>query len=94
MRCESAASLKGTGRPRRKEPTAGTKIREIYDLFILNKGIVIRFTSQQGRGHDRAVQDLINYYGLDIRKISHGKWVLAGEWFGKVYIDYIAEHIK
>jgi hypothetical protein len=42
-------------------------------------------------GHMGSISEaLINRYGLDIRK-GHGKWLLAGEWFGKVYIDYVVE---
>lgn len=78
---------------RSKEPKKGTRIRKIYDLFISNKGTVIKFT-HPAKGHNRIIQDLTDYYGLDIRKISRGEWVLAGEWFGKVYVDYIAERIK
>ena len=47
---------------------------------------------------------LIDVYGLDIRSRSHpGAWgtgssereyILAGEWFGKVYVDYIAEQLE
>lgn len=45
--------------------------------------------------------NLENYYGLDIRTVPSiavggwGKhqlwWILAGEWFGSIYLDYIAE---
>jgi hypothetical protein len=43
--------------------------------------------------HERPLSDLQDYYGLDIRRISRGKWVLAGEWFGLTYLDYIQEHL-
>jgi hypothetical protein len=71
-------------------PSEGTKLRALYDLFHASRGQVIDF-SRPGNG--RPFNDLIDYYGLDIRRISRGKWVLAGEWFGKIYLDYIQEHL-
>jgi hypothetical protein len=70
-------------------PRIGTKLRSIYDLFISSKGQVIDFVA----AHERPLSDLQDYYGLDIRRISRGRWVLAGEWFGRVYLDYVAEHL-
>lgn len=40
------------------------------------------------------LQRLQNDYGLDIRKIKRGSWVLAGEWNGSIYIDYIAQIVN
>jgi hypothetical protein len=71
-------------------PREGTKLREIYDLFQANKGLPIAFKSDP---HGTRVANLINFYGLDLRCIRQGKWVLAGEWFGKVYVDYIAQRV-
>lgn len=72
-------------------PKTGTKLRALYDLFISSKGQVIDFAASTGNG--RPLADLIEYYGLDIRRVSPCKWVLAGEWFEEIYRDYIAEHL-
>jgi len=78
-------------------PREGTAIREIYDLFQANKGVPIEFTIPRNR---RVVDSLIDFYGLDIRCLHRGRrhcgksrWVLAGEWFGSVYVDYVAAHV-
>jgi hypothetical protein len=87
------ASLFKTGRKshatRNAIPSEGSKLRALYDLFYAHKGQVIDFS----RANDRPLLDLIDYYGLDIRRISRGRWVLAGEWFGRAYLDYLAEHL-
>jgi hypothetical protein len=87
------ASLFKTGRkshaPRNAIPSEGSKLRAIYDRFQASKGRVIEFS----RTNDRPLLDLQDYYGLDIRRVSRGKWVLAGEWFGRVYLDYVSEHL-
>lgn len=92
MRCESVASIKGNSHFQNPKPREGTRLREVYDLFYLNKGLPVEFF-HSGKDNSSLIK-LIDFYGLDIRCISRGKWVLAGEWFGKVYVDYIAEHIK
>ena len=56
--------------------------------FSANAGGSCRF----GAG-GRTITDLRDYYGLDIRKITTRKWVLAGEWIGRTYVDYIADHL-
>jgi hypothetical protein len=76
-------------------PKEGTKIRKIYDLLMENRGRWVDVSrSSFGIKYSGALasisEALINGYGLDIRK-SYGKWLLAGEWFGKVYIDYVVE---
>lgn len=74
-------------------PREGTKIRKVYDLFMGSKGKVIDFKVKQcgkcPRQGSRVISYLIDCYGLDIRRISNGKWCLVGEWFGKVYVDYV-----
>lgn len=90
MKVESVASFKGSrvgNRKTRKDPADGTALRKLYDLFYRNKGKVIThvFTSQSYG----ALNQLRDFYGLDIRKIAQRKWCLVGEWFGKDYIDYL-----
>src|ERR1051325_3444783 len=92
----TAASAKGKStNKKRSEPRTGTKIRELYDLFQSNRGVPIDYCTTDNRGavHTR-MEVLMDSYGLDIRRIRNGKWVLAGEWFGKAYIDYIQDRIK
>jgi hypothetical protein len=75
--------------PRNSIPSEGSKLRAVYDLFQRSKGRVIDYASPN---NDRLLADLQDYYGLDIRRVARCKWVLAGEWFGLIYRDYIAEH--
>lgn len=105
MRMESAAAAKATasakvrrGPPGNQWPAEGTKIRAVYDLLMASKGLPVevnlsRMFNSNGGADGRRIQDLRDYYGLDIRKLSNGRWVLAGEWFGKTYVDYIADRI-
>jgi len=92
MRAASADSIK-RNKQLKNYPKEGSNLSRIYNLFNDHKGELVEFTVY--KTHDReAVNQLIDYYGLDIRNVSRKKWVLAGEWFGKIYIDYIADKIK
>jgi hypothetical protein len=92
MRTTPASELKKQTRRRINSiPREGSRIRALYDLFHTNKGQVIDFAASTGNG--RPMADLIEYYGLDIRRVARGRWVLAGEWFGRVYLDYVSEHL-
>jgi hypothetical protein len=76
-------------------PKEGTKTRKVYDLLMENRGRWVDISpSSFGIKYSGALgsisEALMNSYGLDIRK-GYGKWLLAGEWFGKVYIDYVVE---
>jgi len=98
MRTETAAQAKGIRRVTHSHdiPREGTRLRRLYDLFVSNKGVPIEAPLsffEGGNGGGRLFADLIDFYGLDIRKIHNGKWVLAGEWLGRRYIDYIAQRI-
>lgn len=68
-------------------PRKGSHLREVHDRFLQNRGVPISFVTDK---HGAVVRQLTDYYGLDIRNIEPGKWVLAGEWIGKNYVDYIA----
>lgn len=82
-----------------RAPREGTRLRECYDLLQANKGIPVEW--RRGLVDSTAVIYLSDYYGLDIRLLQKGDsrtgrkplYVLAGEWFGKVYVDYIAEQV-
>lgn len=73
-------------------PQPGTHLREVYDLFKINKGRIIDFTHN---GKNAGVlRQLTDFYGCDIRQISRGKcrkagrWMLVGEWIGEKYVSY------
>lgn len=95
MKVESVAKFKrkGSGKHKsRRVPADGTELRKLYDLFCRNKGEVITqvFTS----GTYASLEQLRNFYGLDIRRITNRKWCLVGEWFGNRYVDYLAKEYK
>ena len=94
----SARSKTGTHPNTRGIPRPGTRIRAIYDLLMENKGKWIKVDSNKFQSVQAAwtsMTYLKNFYGLDIvgrgqgRGHKYGEWLLAGEWFGKVYIDYV-----
>lgn len=103
MRCltgtQAKSRKKNGGHATQQMPREGTKLRAVYDTFQANKGEAVRFTPRAD--HARAIVDLTDYYGLDIRRIRNGSsrvgreslYVLAGEWFGRVYVDYVAERM-
>lgn len=97
MRMDSAATSKRQEQSSHLQPREGTSLRRMYDLLMASKGIPIKVSlcRFEGRGKSTTsmVEQLQDFYGLDIRKIQSGKWVLAGEWFGKTYRDYIADRI-
>jgi hypothetical protein len=100
MHVETVSSMKGSLDNRHQErPGSGTRLGDLYELFKANEGIPIgglSFTRSDYSG----IGQLQDYYGLDIRCIRRGghqrgksTWVLAGEWFGSEYVDYIAQRI-
>ena len=100
MRTVSVSCIKGiyTFDKLQQKPRQGSRLRAIYDVFVENKGKPIEMPAGLDKGN---MAQLTDYYGLDIRHIQRGfhrnginrpsLYVLAGEWFGKTYIDYIAE---
>lgn len=99
MRLESAAAAKSGFGPTRLVPREGTRLRRMYDLLQANKGLPIDiylacFEGVKPGVAGANIEQLQDFYGLDIRKIKYGRWVLAGEWFGKVYVDYIADRLR
>lgn len=94
MRMESAAVAKGKRAPLTQlVPRDGTKVRALYDLLMLNKGLPVDLplTLLYNSG---SIEHLRNFYGMDIRKLGYGRWVFAGEWFGPTYLDYVADRIE
>jgi hypothetical protein len=90
MHTTSVAAMKRqtASRPRRDRPHPNTKIGQVYDYFQANKGKVVPYI--QGNTRGTTMSQLIDVYGLDIRRMGHKQYALVGEWFGKVYIDYLA----
>jgi hypothetical protein len=97
MRCLPASELKKPrhrrGPPTNPYPREGTQLRRLFDALMASKGAVADLPFPIRSGRRRMLVDLTDYYGLDIRHPSRGKYVLAGEWIGKVYVDYIAERL-
>lgn len=81
--------MKPRGPAKRDIPKEGTKIRELYDLFMNNKGKVLDVVLGSGNHHSK--EYLMDFYGLDIRCLRYGKWCLVGEWDGDKYIDYVTQ---
>lgn len=89
--------------PLQHKPCEGTIIRQVYDLLMANAGKSVALFEGRNETKIKVVQTSINRlgyeYGLDIRLTQHGwkksnrpaLYVLAGEWFGKIYVDYIAD---
>jgi hypothetical protein len=92
MRCASVSSIKhpNRGAPLRDRPHIGSPLGNLYDRFLASRGLPIDYSTSAGRSQ---LEQLRNFYGLDIRRVGRSRWVLAGEWFGRVYVDYIAERI-
>lgn len=75
----------------RAYPDEGTRVRAVYDRLYANKGRPV-FIADLLRGNNRssrALSDLRDYYGCDIRRVSYRHHLLAGEWFGSEYVDYV-----
>jgi hypothetical protein len=102
MRVAAVSQMKGvrSGIPlMRERPAHGTLIGDLYERFMAAKGKPIELSTEYISPRMAALTD---YYGLDIRLVQRANkrkgfkstYVLAGEWFGKVYIDYIAERLQ
>ena len=78
-------------------PKPGSTLRRIFDALHERSGLPTRL---DGVSKVRsAIENLRTSYGLDIRAIRHGgaggtQWVLAGEWFGTRYVDYVAQRLE
>lgn len=89
--------------PLQEKPCEGSIVRKVYNLLMANAGRSVALYEGNDESEKKAIYTAIGRlgyeYGLDIRLTQHG-WkksgrptlhVLAGEWFGKIYVDYIAE---
>lgn len=94
MRLASVSQIKGRANyALSQKPAEGTKLRELYDRFMVQRGKIVTFSAGTGAASVQ-INQLRDFYGLDIRNVGRGRWVLAGEWVGRVYVDYIAERLK
>ena len=78
-----------------KPPREGTRLREIYDMFKEKPGLPIHWSTHTNECI--ALGQLRDFYGLDIRRVDkhrRGLWILAGEWFGSRYRDYVQERLR
>ncbi len=98
MRVETASQSKGAGRRKTSAlPGGGTKARKAYDILFSNRGRPVYGLRHDFGGKDigRLIEDLRDYYGCDIiSTMGHnGYYLLAGEWFGVHYSDYVVQAI-
>ena len=91
MRVSSAAVMKGMkqGTKCRERPDPAARLGVLFDLLMSKRGLRV-----DGPLHRGDIGRLRDFYGLDIRSLGRNGWVLAGEWVGRVYVDYIAERIS
>lgn len=72
-------------------PKAGSKVRELFDLFQQFKGQLIDLGT-----FDKLIWLRIKYlkdmYGMDIVHVSKGRWRLHGEYVGSKYVIYVDDH--
>ena len=99
MKLQSAAEAKGyhVVRDLTAPPKAGSARRALYDLLFDNKGRIVDVRSvgfKNTHMRAQALEALRDTYGLDIRQCP-GKYrfMLVGEWCGRIYVDYLAEKI-
>jgi hypothetical protein len=92
----TVSQMKGTtARHLPDAPRPGTRLRTYFDFLMEHKGQWIKIRPCGSRSDLTALRyQLQNTYGLDLRRrgwSTNAEWMLAGEWFGKVYVDYTAE---
>ena len=94
MRTLSASEAKGRSKAHNNLiPKPNTKLRQVYDLLQNNKGRVVD-TSELDRTAKQYLSGILpDYYGLDIRRMAKHRHCLVGEWFGRQYVDYVAERL-
>ncbi len=108
MRVEPPSSLMGRKGGRRvgKEPACASIAGRILAALRGNAGRPVDispFVAEFGSsGASTARRDLEDFYGMDIRTARSGtgrrrgselQWLLAGEWFGLEYRDYVNDAI-
>ncbi len=74
-------------------PREGTVLRQLYDRFHANAGGGIAIDSYNST-ITVGIQQLINFYGCDIRCCGRKQYVLAGEIIDGTYVDYVAKLVE
>lgn len=76
-------------------PAAGTVARQVYDLLFEQKGRPVDLSAAPFGSSQRhnALNCLRDFYGCDIRRTRSHTYILAGEWFGAHYSDYVNQAI-
>lgn len=100
-RVPSPSMIKLGKEPPSKCPREGSSLRRLYDTLMFTKGRPCYLLNAQfGAGPNflgNAIEQLRNFYGLDIRVTPSGhhtrQYLLAGDWFGRVYVDYVVDRI-
>jgi hypothetical protein len=73
----------------RAYPEEGTRARAVYDRLYAYKGRPVFIADLLKGNRGRTLGDLRDYYGCDIRRVNYRHHLLAGEWFGSEYVDYV-----
>lgn len=91
MRVDSPSMLKGKSRVANadRRPRPGSKTRAIYDMFAAAPGAPVSLSYAYNQ-----IRDLMDFYGMDIRRVGNGRYLLAGEWDGLHYRDFVAERME
>ena len=87
------ASIRGK-RTNQRQPKEGTQLRKAFDLFRANPGKPVHLYEIAGYPRSGTIiTQLTDFYGLDIKQVKRGYYMLIGEWFGSIYMDYLANMI-
>lgn len=88
MRMKSAGMLKLNKNPLNRDglPRPGSKLRELYDMFKLNKGKIVNYDNY--KTGSSMIRSLTDFYGCDIRHLKVKKYMLAGEYIDGKYVSY------
>lgn len=81
---------------KRNEPREGTKLRELWDLFLAHKGeaVEVTFSNRGSALNRRKLDDLTDYYGFDVKRLGPGRWMLVGRWIGHDYVSYVNKPLE
>lgn len=99
MRACSAAMIKGGSGAKLDLPTEGTPKRFVYDYLYEKRGLPLSDEDAEAlyalirspSGHSalkNIITELQDYWGCDIKTLGKKRWMLVGEWCGRVYLDY------
>lgn len=95
MKDYSAAQIKrGFKTAIQQVPRSGTRVRELFDLFIMYKGQIIQLDYKVEKNRcnlSTYIVYLKTFYGLDIVYVGKHRWRLIGEWIGAKYVSYEAD---